>query len=1133
MKTRQRMGAKNSMGAIALSLIYASAQATEWSAAPEPSINHVRIERVLGTEQGYIAVLGDQWLRFDQNDQPLSRHRLAADPQRPAAWELVNLGGSRFAYPPYGGEQNLCRIDVLNEDGQITLESGFSITRDLCFADLNGDVLDGGQGLYLSGSHAVRVQRDGRSAALPSLDASSLVYATAAMPDSASAYVLYRHNRVDTIARVDREQLVWSKTFEGDSTFMLRAVVAANGDALVAGVRLVDGQFSFQGVLTVARYSPEGELRWQREFPELPLVTELQIRLLAEDRLLFMSHEPSLQAPHGPTTFGVLNGDGSLRWSRLEQSGMVAALVDDAGGKPQTAAPNFAYLLWPSFEHFTYPEVVRLLDSDGNQLLETAASIDPFTLSTVLPDGSLVMGSVDHDSLFRDINRWGPDGVLRSKFTLQLPTLEREEPLTAASLGNDSASVALGAGQVEVKLLNAEGDLQWSRSYQPESGHVQIISSAFSKTADSQARLLGNHDRVCIGPMRYKRIHVIFSIDTSSHVQCYSRDDGTPVVGLSPALLADDAAVPASDYALLSDNRVLAIETECAGCSEAQLKRVEISADGQSVQRRTLSFTGLGKLARSGEFAIEGPNVLAQFGSGGEITLYAGSVNGQLKLAHYDAQGALLGQFASGLASGVLLRSETLSDGTQLVHSWHNQSHRLAAFHNGSLRWLREFNAPLAHDVHPASGAVGNPAFAFHTDGEQIALFIQESLDGGLSSRLMRLDAGSGDTLWQQQDRNAENAGMRTLRVSQTLNSVLLASDRPQGGVLRAFSLQDGKQLGARGLGCEGRDDCRALRMSLAADASLRVYDASGWLLRYELDDVLQPAVTAQAGLSGTWYEPATNGQGLLLDYNVEQAQLLAAWFTYADPLSFDPSGLRWYTLQGALPTAAGKAELQIYRNQHGAFDSEPMTQAERVGSAELQLRHCSELLLSYRFDGGEVAGLSGVVPLTRLSPNVFDCENADGSVVSAQPASPAASSFQAGQTGAWYTPATSGQGLLFDIRPPSADGSDPGVLLGGWFTYDVEGLEDDETAQHWFLLQGDLAGADSNGAQVPIYRSTGGRFDQRATSNIHRVGIATVRLNGCTSGELSYQFDDSDVAGEFAARQGSMSLVKLLGCVD
>jgi hypothetical protein len=137
------------------------------------------------------------------------------------------------------------------------------------------------------------------------------------------------------------------------------------------------------------------------------------------------------------------------------------------------------------------------------------------------------------------------------------------------------------------------------------------------------------------------------------------------------------------------------------------------------------------------------------------------------------------------------------------------------------------------------------------------------------------------------------------------------------------------------------------------------------------------PAQGFDARQSGSWFDPATGGQGLEMTIipagNGSNGVVFAAWFTF-DPTgqSDDPVHQHWFTLQGDLATAAnGKVTLPIYRIIGGSFDGAPTQNFSQVGHATLTMQGCDSAQLDYQFDTTAVAhafaGLTGSSHLVKI----------------------------------------------------------------------------------------------------------------------------------------------------------------------
>lgn len=280
------------------------------------------------------------------------------------------------------------------------------------------------------------------------------------------------------------------------------------------------------------------------------------------------------------------------------------------------------------------------------------------------------------------------------------------------------------------------------------------------------------------------------------------------------------------------------------------------------------------------------------------------------------------------------------------------------------------------------------------------------------------------------------------------------------------------------------------------------------------------PTVRAdQAGVGGVWFAPWSSGQGLMLDWIADARTLFGNWLTFTPDGGNDPSGLRWYTLQGVLADASRDATLAILSNEGGSFGV-GVTVARRVGTAQLRFESCDFAQFSYQFDPDVNDGLSGVVTLSRLVPGA----TCSGSLAGA-PTTGTTNALDSGVDGAWFDPVSSGQGLMFSAFPAQD------TQFATWFTYDTETAPGDSSRQHWFTLQGPLGSAEE--ATLAIIRTTGGALMSQRTGNSQQVGTARVTRLGCDRMQLDYQFDDSEIAGPFRRISGSQQLQRIARCAD
>ena len=125
-------------------------------------------------------------------------------------------------------------------------------------------------------------------------------------------------------------------------------------------------------------------------------------------------------------------------------------------------------------------------------------------------------------------------------------------------------------------------------------------------------------------------------------------------------------------------------------------------------------------------------------------------------------------------------------------------------------------------------------------------------------------------------------------------------------------------------------------------DTSIYAMNADGSNLRSLLAGALgqsawQPiaasALAGDRGLTGFWYEPATNGQGFAFEVypdvpGFSDGYLFGGWFTF-DSVAGDASAQRWYSVGAPIEALAASQALTIYRNVGGNFAAGPVTTAQ------------------------------------------------------------------------------------------------------------------------------------------------------------------------------------------------------------
>ena len=112
-----------------------------------------------------------------------------------------------------------------------------------------------------------------------------------------------------------------------------------------------------------------------------------------------------------------------------------------------------------------------------------------------------------------------------------------------------------------------------------------------------------------------------------------------------------------------------------------------------------------------------------------------------------------------------------------------------------------------------------------------------------------------------------------------------------------------------------------------------------------------------QRGLTGSWYDPRTSGQGFLVQVYPDMLSpgtgiVQASWATYDDVVG-GAERQRWYTLNGPVVSGQTHVSMTIYQNTGGNFNGPPITTAHPVGTATLSFDSCTSGQLAYNFTDG------------------------------------------------------------------------------------------------------------------------------------------------------------------------------------
>ena len=111
---------------------------------------------------------------------------------------------------------------------------------------------------------------------------------------------------------------------------------------------------------------------------------------------------------------------------------------------------------------------------------------------------------------------------------------------------------------------------------------------------------------------------------------------------------------------------------------------------------------------------------------------------------------------------------------------------------------------------------------------------------------------------------------------------------------------------------------------------------------------------------NGSWYDPATNGQGFSMEVLEERGQVVSYWYTYTET-----GEKRWFLLQGEVVDGVG--DVTVYETEGGRFlQSDPVVLNE-WGSGRFIPQDCDHMNLEI-----ESSETTTIIPLTRISGTCF-----------------------------------------------------------------------------------------------------------------------------------------------------------------
>ncbi len=670
--------------------------------------------------------------------------------------------------------------------------------------------------------------------------------------------------------------------------------------------------------------------------------------------------------------------------------------------------------------------------------------------------------------------------------------------ILATTIANDGKSFVLqqvydGQYTNQLQAFDANGAKLWQRSNLDASG----------------PRLWANGARICLMGSQV--------LNNSTTLVCFANSTGTE---LATTVIPDASFIGAFPPKIGS--RLLANGTlRVARITGGSLEVIDIANDNL-----------ISKLI----IPIANVKSINDIGATGSFLLTA-AVPGPPNVSEWVALNAM-GQIAfrraiPGNSFGVEFGRMLENDDALLIKSTQNSSavvfETTLLSQNGTQRWSVS-NARISQDDYPSN-------LLFDAKNAYLMRRVRGML------RLKALSLNDGTSVWNQELKTDRFSDV-DIYTAANANALSVSVEVPLGVHLSQISSVNGAVLQQRLLDCAAAE-CGSYATALDSAGNFRsisiAQDPGRAAIALGRTDTrtsaLQVAVD-QPGLSGAWYTPQLNGQGFFVEYFPQSKLLFAPWFTFAavdqqssgEAADFDSVGtLRWYTLSGVVEPGAKVAQLEIRRNNAGVFDSAPITESTVVGTATLRAQDCNRATLEFEFINSEALGKYGVLPLERLTGGSAPCQLSNGQTQPGRDSRPAFGGFDGRQSGSWYQPTTSGQGLMMTVQPATA--SAPGFFFGGWFTYDA-GKPNDPTSKHWLTLSGEIpVNAQPGVVPVAIYRTLGGQLSAVPTQNNTIVGHGTVTFSGCDVAVLRYQFDDAPIVGAFKARSGQINLSRLGAC--
>lgn len=265
-------------------------------------------------------------------------------------------------------------------------------------------------------------------------------------------------------------------------------------------------------------------------------------------------------------------------------------------------------------------------------------------------------------------------------------------------------------------------------------------------------------------------------------------------------------------------------------------------------------------------------------------------------------------------------------------------------------------------------------------------------------------------------------------------------------------------------------------------------------------------ALAFDGTLTGSWYDPARSGEGLVLEFgNIQGAPgIFISWYAHVDGEQL------WLTSNFDNYTPGDDQLTSDLIVTEGAsfgedFDAGDVTRST-WGSVQLTRTECGKLALNYQRNQPPLSGSQELVPLLADALGLPTCVSSKSS---------AAKQFvglDPNLAGTWWNPARSGEGFVIDIE---TRGDRPTIFIS-WFTYR-------NGQQMWLVGSADLTPGETTVNDIPLTLANGTGFGPDFDpGEVVRTpwGTLTLSYTDCNNATVSYTSTTGDGSGTIALQR-------------